>query len=567
MTAYRRKLWRPILACLLFSLACNLPTKTPVPTGTVAPGVTESVTPGVPVSSTPLPTETATLTAGATPTGSSSCVLRASYVADVTIPDDTKISKGATFLKTWRIRNSGTCPWVEGMKLVYLSGNPLGAPVSVAVSPTAPNGQVDISVSMTAPMTPGTYRSNWQMHDPQGKPFGDVFYVQIIVEGTPSPTLTMTPAAAPGNFNGTVAADCKSVTFTWSDARGETAYRLEGPSLLVNLPADATTYVWNNPPAGSSVVTLIATGQGGAEIGRVSTTVTVSCSVTGVDLYVDTLSFDPAPPVAFLPLKVTVQVRNRGTVNSGSFIVRWWGGKNFPSVSCEWSVDGVAAGTAVTLSCDNFTYRSPYSSVVTKVHVDVENAITESDETNNISENNLAVISPQTVYDFIAKAPTAVWRSGDPVTDLTWNGSTGDTQGFARYADGQLETGNTIQGHCLQTHPKWVANGWISGYYENLYTEAHYLIHPNDTFYAVVGLLQGANAGNVTFKVILRASSSGEVTIAQVNDTYGDGMKTISVNLTPYAGQNADMVLWVDAGANADQDWACWLQAAIFRRP
>ena len=573
MKERRRYLWTIIVTLILISFACNMPTNTLSPSETEAPGGVTPVTPGVtatvgaetPVVGTPTPTPTEAPAVE----GEGGCTLSAAYVADVTIPDNTKVEKGKAFVKTWRIRNSGTCTWEEGTKFVYVSGETLGAPVSVAVPVTAPNAQVDISVSLTAPTAPGTYRSNWQLQDPKGKSYGGIFYVQIVVEGPMTPTPTVTPGGpmAPSNFTGKVAADCLSVNFTWTGATGEGAYRIEGPSLTVNLPADTEAYVWNNPPAGSAVVTLIALDHVAAEIGRVSTTVNVACNAGGADLIVDALTFEPSPPVAYLPLKVTVRVRNQGGANSSDFVVRWWGGKDFASVSCEWNVGGVAAGGTANLACDNYAYRSPYGSIVTKVQVDANNNVAESDENNNVLENTVSVVNPQTVYDFVEKASLASWESGDPTTNLAWNGVPGDTQGFARWATGQLETGGAIQGQCLETHPKWVANGWISGAYTDLYNNVHYVIQSGDLFYATGGLLQSANAGNVTFKVILRASSSGNVTIAQVNDTYGDGLKTINVDLSPYTGQGADVILRVDAGDNADQDWACWTRAVIYRYP
>ena len=110
----------------------------------------------------------------------------------------------------------------------------------VAVPSTASDAQVDISVSMTAVAAPGTYRSNWQLQDPSGKAYGGIFYVQIVLEGPATPTPTVTPAA-PSNLVGTVATDCTTINFTWMAATGETAYRIEGPGLLVNLPAGTTT--------------------------------------------------------------------------------------------------------------------------------------------------------------------------------------------------------------------------------------------------------------------------------------------------------------------------------------
>ena len=510
MSERRRYVWIVVAMLIVLSLACNLPTGKATPEGTeVAMG---SATPALSASATMTPTLQTPGTLPPTPTeapaveGEGGCTLSAAYVADVTIPDDTKLAKDAEFVKTWRIRNSGTCTWKDGTKFVYDSGETMGAPVSVAVAETAPNAQVDISVSMKAPSTPGTYRSNWQLESPTGKRYGGKFYVQIVVEGPVTPTPTVTPGTPtpPTSLAGTVAADCSKVDFTWTAGTGAAGYKIEGPSLSASLAANAVSYTWNNPPAGSSTVALIAVAQGGSEIGRISTTVNVACGTAKPDLIVDSITFSPSPPVAFLPLQVTVQVRNLGPGDSGPFVLRWWGGKNFTSVSCEWNVSaGLTAGSSANLMCDNYKYSSPYGSIETKAFIDPDNSVAEANEDNNILEKSISVSNPQTVYDFVAKAPLVSWQSGDPTTNLSWNGAPGDAQGFARWATGQLETGNAIQGQCLETHPKWVSNGWIAGAYTDLYNNEGYVVQSGDVFRATVGFLQGAIAGKVTYKVTL----------------------------------------------------------------
>ena len=39
------------------------------------------------------------------------CTLGSQYVADVTIPDGTVMSPNAALVKTWKVKNSGTCDW------------------------------------------------------------------------------------------------------------------------------------------------------------------------------------------------------------------------------------------------------------------------------------------------------------------------------------------------------------------------------------------------------------------------------------------------------------------------
>src|SRR5687768_18511207 len=80
------------------------------------------------------------------------CTDRAQFVTDVTVPDGTRYDPGATFRKTWRLRNIGTCPWTTAYTMVFDSGTQMSSTSSVALPTTVPPGQtVDVSVDMTAP--------------------------------------------------------------------------------------------------------------------------------------------------------------------------------------------------------------------------------------------------------------------------------------------------------------------------------------------------------------------------------------------------------------------------------
>jgi hypothetical protein len=121
------------------------------------------------------------------------CTNLASFVADVTVPDNSVIPAGTSFVKTWRLRNSGTCTWEPSYSAVFVSGVQMGAPSPVYLPHTVlPGATVDVSVPMMAPMTPGTYRGNWMLSTPAGLLFGlggsGRFYVQIVVPGSTTPT-------------------------------------------------------------------------------------------------------------------------------------------------------------------------------------------------------------------------------------------------------------------------------------------------------------------------------------------------------------------------------------------
>jgi hypothetical protein len=138
----------------------------------------------------PVPETTPTPGPTATP---EICLDRAEFVADLTIPDDTRLNPGASFEKAWRLRNVGTCPWTETYAAVFVSGHNLGsnAPQNLGAR-VAPGETVDVRVGLRAPLANGNYRSNWMLRNNSGALFGigpagdGVFWVQIAVGGDSS---------------------------------------------------------------------------------------------------------------------------------------------------------------------------------------------------------------------------------------------------------------------------------------------------------------------------------------------------------------------------------------------
>ena len=119
------------------------------------------------------------------------CSDAAAFVEDVTIPDDTVLSAGEAFTKTWRLRNEGTCTWEGGYGLVFFDGDRLEAPDSVPLeAPVSPGEEVDLSVVLSVPeeSEAGAYRGEWKLRNADGFIFGigeeadKAFWVQIVVE-------------------------------------------------------------------------------------------------------------------------------------------------------------------------------------------------------------------------------------------------------------------------------------------------------------------------------------------------------------------------------------------------
>ncbi|MEW5941776.1 MAG: NBR1-Ig-like domain-containing protein, partial [Chloroflexota bacterium] len=222
---------------------------------------------------TPVPT---------TPSPTSGCD-KAQFIADVTVPDGTTMNPGATFKKTWRLKNVGTCTWTTGYQLVFVSGEQMGAPSSNALTTEVKPGQtVDLTLNMTAPSAGGTFRGNWKLKNTSGVQFGvgasgqTAFWVEIKVSGptatpgTPSPTSTgPTPTQQTGTAYDFVAEMCKAKWVsgagtlpcpgTDGDAKGfvlkidnpklETGSTDSRPGLLTNPQAVTNGYIQGIYPA------------------------------------------------------------------------------------------------------------------------------------------------------------------------------------------------------------------------------------------------------------------------------------------------------------------------------
>ena len=139
----------------------------------------------------PQPSPTAAPVRAPRPTIAPACTNILAFVADETIPDGTAVQPGQTIDKRWRVRNAGTCNWDGRYRLRHIAGQSLGAPEEMALYPARAGAEATIRIVFTAPQTPGQYFSTWQAVDPQGRPFGDPIYMQIVVvkslPATPTP--------------------------------------------------------------------------------------------------------------------------------------------------------------------------------------------------------------------------------------------------------------------------------------------------------------------------------------------------------------------------------------------
>lgn len=195
-----------IAGVFLFSCADNRADQTPgvdtdaVRTEAVAT-FASSLTKSLPAPLTPFPTQTASPAATETalsttpePSPTSNPCFNLLYIADVTIPDGTRMKPGEKFTKTWLVQNIGGCAWRPGFTFRHVGGDPMRGN-TVTLTEAIPTGaKREISVELVVPSgINGVIESAWQMADENGIFFGDTLSVKIVTGDVTTPAVTNTP--------------------------------------------------------------------------------------------------------------------------------------------------------------------------------------------------------------------------------------------------------------------------------------------------------------------------------------------------------------------------------------
>lgn len=163
-------------------------------------------------------------------------------------------------------------------------------------------------------------------------------------------------------------------------------------------------------------------------------------------------------------------------------------------------------------------------------------------------------------YDFYTRAPDANWNSG--AGNLTFGGPDTDARGFVMYRNNtKLEDGNGPN-KILETHPQWVDNGVITGFYPS------YTVVSGEHFTAKIGFLAQSDGtcgtGNAKFQLNYKESgSSTTVSLGEWTDTCDGTLKDVDANLSSIVGKTVQFSLAVLANGSASQDWAVWVSPQV----
>jgi len=223
----------------------------------------------------PIPTNTNIPIASAT-----SVCDQAQYVKDVTINDGTVLAPGETFTKTWRLRNAGVCTW-SGYSLVFDSGDAMSGASPTTIGTVNPGQEVDLSVTLTAPTTNGSYRGYWRIRNTSGVLIpvlggtqGKSFFVDIKV-GVSGPfavtSVSMAVSGSCGSFNITANITTNgpgSVTYHWIRSDGATDTATHTAVEFTEAGTKSVSTSWSTTASGAKWIDIYIDGPNHQQFGR-----------------------------------------------------------------------------------------------------------------------------------------------------------------------------------------------------------------------------------------------------------------------------------------------------------
>lgn len=254
-----------------------------------------------------------------------SCTLNSTFVSDVTFPDGTAIAPNSPFVKTWAIKNSGTCEWGPGFNIVFLSGTQMGAPSPSPIPPAAPGETINVSLNMVSPAAPGNYAGLWQLQASNGALFGTKVDVAIVVPGGPPPT-SAAPTPPPAACSGTP-------QITSFVANPGTIQQGQFSTISWGQVLNATNVSLNTPQGSSGVATP---GQIQVQPGSTTTyTLIAYCYNNSVQAQT-TVNVQGAPPPPTPPPSQPDQIQSIQVQKSGDnykvTVQYFWSGNDAPAV-------------------------------------------------------------------------------------------------------------------------------------------------------------------------------------------------------------------------------------------
>lgn len=252
-------------------------------------------------------------------------------------------------------------------------------------------------------------------------------------------------------------------------------------------------------------------------------------------------------------VRIGYSIENRGAQSSPETESKLYANGTYKDVI---SVPEIPPGRKVESRFNKWKY-DPSTNIIEVVN-DAENNVVENDKTNNSAR----IVFPVSVeYNFFENAPAAEWSNG--FQKIVFGGSPDNIDGAALFrTDKRLENA-TGPAKYLETRPRSTYSGFITGDYH-----ASLEVKPGSYFNGITGLLEGADAANVSFEVYAKAKGDTDWTLLgePVNAIYDYKLRSINLPVpASFYGKTTDFRLKVYNFGEPLQNWAVWVQARIIR--
>lgn len=146
------------------------------------------------------------------------------------------VSPGQSFQIYFQVRNTGTSIWQPGSYWLQNRESSLGAnsqqPLGQSVSP---NGTYTWTINLTAPSSPGTYRSAWTVNH-SGTNFGPYMFIDVTVQSGTAPSTPSNP-----NLNNATLSRTNNTSLTWITNGTSCTVHVWGGSIDINSPSGSCT--------------------------------------------------------------------------------------------------------------------------------------------------------------------------------------------------------------------------------------------------------------------------------------------------------------------------------------
>jgi hypothetical protein len=307
-------------------------------------------------------------------------------VASTSSPDSAGVSL-LTGSKTWAFQTPGDH---QVSALAYTAEGRVSEPASVSVSVLAPSQETptpDTTTTATATETSTPTETPTLTPEPSTTP-----------TPLPPPVIEYFQAQQPTIDLGAC------TTLEWGRVDYATEASIEPDVGGVATPGSTTVC-----PAETTTYRLTARGPGGTS--TASVTVTVADILP--DLLVESITFEPNPPVMGQDTNVRIVIRNIGQGNAGAFNWDWQAGSDAVAEAFfDGRVPGLGAGEATVVSVI-WNPGNTYDSLPTLARLDTAGEVAERDENNNQLAVTVSVVPG-------ASQPETLSLTSEPSLDGYW---------------------------------------------------------------------------------------------------------------------------------------------------